>query len=249
MHRPRSQCSRDVCPIPSFTDPRVRTTAAGRRDHAEPCQAIGEARRGYRSRHGARDSWRRSQIDSEAEWTHWFSRPAHLVAPQLIGMALTLGGVGGLIVEVEAYEFGDPASHSFRGPTARNAPMFGAPARAYVYRAYGLHWCFNIVCEKGSAILLRSLEPRTGISTMRARRRNAADRMLCAGPGRLAVALAIDDKMNGASLLLPPFSLERRDRSSPVVSGPRIGISKAADVPWRFGARGSRFLSKPFSAS
>ncbi|MBC7282226.1 MAG: DNA-3-methyladenine glycosylase [Hoeflea sp.] len=182
------------------------------------------------------------------EWMHWFARPAHIVAPDLVGMSLEIDGVGGLIVEIEAYERDDPASHSFRGRTARNSAMFGPPGHAYVYRSYGIHWCFNIVCEEGSAVLLRALEPRSGIPTMRIRRRGIGDRLLCAGPGRLAEALAIDAGLNGAALFDAPFSLRPATGSMDIVAGPRIGITKAQDLPWRFGAAKSAFLSRPFRA-
>lgn len=185
-------------------------------------------------------------FDSLMEWMHWFARPAHIVAPELVGMSLEVDGTGGLIVEVEAYERDDPASHSFRGRTTRNSVMFGPPARAYVYRSYGLHWCFNIVCEEGSAVLLRALEPRSGVATMRIRRRGISDRLLCAGPGRLAEALAIDADLNGVALFDAPFSLRPAIGRVDIVSGPRIGIKKAPDVPWRFGAANSIFLSRPF---
>lgn len=185
-------------------------------------------------------------LDNPIDWMHWFARPAHLVAPTLVGMTLEIDGIGGLIVEVEAYERDDPASHSFRGRTAGNAAMFGPPAHAYVYRSYGLHWCFNIVCEEGSAVLLRALEPRSGVEAMRIRRCGIADRLLCAGPGRLAQALAIDARLNGAPLFEAPFSLRPGNSSAAVVTGPRIGITKARELPWRFGAADSAFLSRPF---
>jgi len=188
-------------------------------------------------------------FDSPTEWTNWFARSAHIVAPELVGMSLEVDGVGGRIVEVEAYERDDPASHSFPGRTTRNSAMFGPPARAYVYRSYGIHWCFNIVCEEGSAVLLRALEPRSGIPAMRVRRRGIKDKLLCAGPGRLAEALAIDAGLNGAALFDAPFSLRRQTVSMDIVTGPRIGITKAQDLPWRFGAANSVYLSRPFGTS
>lgn len=179
------------------------------------------------------------------DWTVFFARPASDVAAELVGTIVTVDGVGGPIVEVEAYEPHEPASHSFRGPTPRNAAMFGPPACAYVYRSYGIHWCFNIVCAPGSAVLVRAVEPASGIDVMRSRRGDVADRLLCAGPGRLCEALGIDRGLDGASLLAPPFALLRGSQGA-VMSGPRIGISKAVDLPWRFGAQGSRYLSRPF---
>ncbi|MET1116397.1 MAG: DNA-3-methyladenine glycosylase [Comamonas sp.] len=181
-----------------------------------------------------------------------FSAPSHEVALQLIGVTLLIDGVGGRIVETEAYDQSDPASHTFGGQTARNGAMFGPPGHAYVYRSYGLHWCFNTVCREaghGAGVLLRALEPTHGIDTMRARRGMEDLKLLCAGPGRLAQALGIDAQMNGQSLTEPPFELLARDAAAEVevLTGPRIGISKAVDVPWRFGLKGSRFLSRGFA--
>jgi len=183
-----------------------------------------------------------------------FSAPAHEVARQLIGVTLLIDGVGGTIVETEAYDQTDPASHTYAGQTARNGAMFGPPGHAYVYRSYGLHWCFNTVCREaghGAGVLLRAIEPTQGIETMRERRGLHALRLLCAGPGRLAQALGIDARLNAQPLALPPFELLARDAAAPVevVTGPRIGISKAVDVPWRFGLKGSRFLSRGFVAA
>ena len=174
----------------------------------------------------------------------FFARPASIVAPLLIGVELTVDGVGGTIVETEAYEADDPASHSFRGQTPRNAAMFGPPGRAYVYRSYGLHWCLNIVCQQGSAVLLRAIQPVRGIDIMQARRGIDDVRMLCSGPGRLSAALAVDRGLDGRSLLEPPFALQPAAASLRVVAVPRIGITRAAEVPWRFGMAGSRFLSR-----
>jgi DNA-3-methyladenine glycosylase len=169
------------------------------------------------------------------------------LAERLIGVVLTVDGVGGAIVETEAYDRTDPASHSFSGPTARNAPMFGPPGRAYVYRSYGMHWCFNIVCGgDAGAVLVRALQPTHGADIMRLRRGTENDRLLCAGPGRLCQALGIDAKLNNRDLAQPPFAIKPREQAPPIVIGPRIGITKAADRPWRFGLRGSRYLSKPF---
>ena len=177
----------------------------------------------------------------------FFDRDADTVARALLGVTLLVDGVGGTIVETEAYDASDPASHSFSGTTARNAAMFGPPGSAYVYRSYGLHWCLNFICMPGSAVLLRALEPQDGIELMRQRRGGIADRLLCAGPGRLAQALGIDAGSNGAALDRPPFALRDRDNIPDIVAGPRIGISKAADLSRRFCVLGSRYLSKPIA--
>jgi DNA-3-methyladenine glycosylase len=175
-----------------------------------------------------------------------FAGDAVEIARALIGSQLGVDGVGGLVVETEAYRIDDPASHSFRGPTMRNAAMFGSPGTAYVYRSYGLHWCLNIVCEAGSAVLLRALEPRWGLDVMATRRATAVPTLLCAGPGRLAQALAVDHAYNGVSLFHPPFEFSFPSQPQSVVVGERIGISRAADKPWRFGLAGSKFLSRGF---
>lgn len=184
-----------------------------------------------------------------------FNAPSHEVARRLIGVTLLVDGVGGRIVETEAYDQADPASHTFGGATARNAAMFGPPGCAYVYRSYGLHWCINTVCREaghGAGVLLRALEPTHGLDAMRARRGGMQNlRLLCAGPGRLAQALGIDADFNHRSLCAPPFALlepeaAHRIGAAQVVAGPRIGISKAVDVPWRFGLKGSRYLSRAF---
>lgn len=183
----------------------------------------------------------------QADQIAWFCDRAALdVAPALIGAELAVSGIGGVIVETEAYEADDPASHSFRGRTARNAAMFGPPGTAYVYRSYGIHWCFNIVCRPGSAVLVRAIEPRSGIEEM-VRRRGTADlRRLCAGPGRLCQALAIDAALNGTEIGTGGLVLVPCASGGPVVAGLRVGISKAIDRPWRFGRAGSRFVSRPF---
>jgi DNA-3-methyladenine glycosylase len=179
----------------------------------------------------------------------FFLAPSEQVARLLIGTLLLVDGVGGRIVETEAYDREDPASHTFSGPTARNAVMFGPPGRVYVYRSYGLHWCLNFVCREpghGAGVLIRALEPVTGLDLMRARRGLQEPRLLCAGPGRLAQALGISRAHNGMRLDTAPFELLPSIEPTIVVDGPRIGITKAMDVPWRFGLAGSKFLSRPF---
>jgi DNA-3-methyladenine glycosylase len=174
------------------------------------------------------------------------ARPPEEVARRLIGATLLVDGVGGRIVETEAYARDDPASHSHRGPTPRNGAMFGAPGTAYVYRSYGIHWCFNVVCAPGAAVLLRALEPARGIEAMRRRRGLEDVRLLCAGPGRLAQALAIDAGLNAASLFHGRVTIRLSGAVPDIAEGPRIGITKAAERPWRFGEKGSRYLSRPF---
>jgi DNA-3-methyladenine glycosylase len=181
----------------------------------------------------------------------FFARPVAEVAPDLVGCSLLRDGVGGVIVEVERYQQDDPASHSFRGPAGRAAVMFGPPGRLYVYRSYGVHWCANIVCEpegRGAAVLLRALSPTHGLEAMRARRGAVPDRLLCAGPGRLCAALGIDGGLDGAPAAGPGAAVRLGARTEPVelVSGPRVGITKAAGRPWRFGMAGSGHLSRPF---
>ncbi len=179
----------------------------------------------------------------------FFDRSVHDVAPDLIGATLLVDGVGGRLVEVEAYHQTDPAAHSYRGPTARNAVMFGPPGYAYVYRSYGIHWCLNFVCERpgsAAAVLIRAIEPTEGLATMRRRRGLRDERLLCSGPGRLCEALAVTQRQYGLPLDRAPFALFGRDRDIDIIAGPRIGLTKAADLPWRYGERGSRFLSKPF---
>lgn len=179
----------------------------------------------------------------------FFDRPAPEVSRDLIGASLLFGMVGGLIVEVEAYDAADPASHSFAGPTPRNRVMFGPPGHAYVYKIYGIHYCLNFVCQPGSAVLIRALEPTAGLDLMRERRGAMPARNLCSGPGKLAQALGIDLEHNGLPLDCPPFTLEPSASGHDVAVGPRIGITKAVDTPWRFVKAGSRFLSKPLRSS
>ena len=174
----------------------------------------------------------------------FFARSVHDVAPELVGATLLVDGVGGRIVEVEAYDHEDPAAHSYRGQTARNASMFGPPGHAYVYRSYGVHWCLNLVCEDASAVLVRALEPTHALDTMAARRGSAEPRLLAAGPGRLAQALGITREHDGLPLDRPPFELYSREDVE-VETGPRVGITKAAERPWRYGEAGSKFLSRP----
>lgn len=178
----------------------------------------------------------------------FFDRDVEAVAKDLIGAELTVAGVGGIIVEVEAYDDQDPASHSYVGPTLRNAIMFGPSGHAYVYRIYGLHWCLNVVTGpvgSGSAVLIRALQPTKGVDAMVTRRGVSERRKLCAGPGRLTQALAIDSSHNGAQLFEAPFSLSLHAVKAEVVAGPRIGISKATDLHRRFAAKGSAYLSRP----
>ena len=178
----------------------------------------------------------------------FFARSVHEVAPDLLGATLLVDGVGGRIVEVEAYDGADPASHGFRGRTPRNASMFGPPGHAYVYRSYGIHWCLNLVCEdEGSpaAVLLRALRPEHGLDRMRERRGLEEERLLCAGPGRLCQALGVTREHDGLRLDVPPFELRPPATPVEVVAGPRIGISRAAELPWRYAVAGSRFLSRP----
>ena len=179
----------------------------------------------------------------------FLARSVHKVAPDLIGATLLVNGVGGIIVEVEAYHHTDPAAHSFRGPTPRNRVMFGPPGFAYVYRSYGIHWCVNFVCEQegsASAVLIRALKPTHGLAAMRRRRHLVDERSLCSGPGKLTEALGITDKHSGLALDAPPIALHAHATRPEIAAGVRIGITKAVELPWRYGLKGSRFLSKPF---
>jgi DNA-3-methyladenine glycosylase len=179
-------------------------------------------------------------------------RNVHEVAPELIGATLLVDGVGGAIVEVEAYDHEDPAAHGFGNRrTARNASMFLPGGHAYVYRSYGIHWCLNFVCGdegEASAVLIRALEPTHGLDVMRSRRGLEDVRLLCAGPGRLCQALGVTREHDGLPLDRPPFALTARSGDVELVTGPRIGITKAVDQPWRYGLAGSRFASRPFRA-
>jgi len=178
-----------------------------------------------------------------------FAGDAPEVARALIGAVLLVDGVGGRIVETEAYDRADPASHTYPGPTARNSVMFGPPGRAYVYRSYGIHWCLNFVCREeghGAGVLIRAIEPLQGVATMCERRGLHEPRLLCSGPGRVGQALAITHAFNGHRLDHAPFEVKAREHDCEIAVGPRIGITKAADVPWRFGLAGSPFLSRKF---
>jgi DNA-3-methyladenine glycosylase len=175
-------------------------------------------------------------------------RSVHDAARALVGWTFLVDGVGGVLVETEAYAPDDPASHSFPGRTRRNASMFGPAGRLYVYRSYGVHWCANVVCGDrgvGAAVLLRALEPTRGIEEMRRRRGVADERLLCSGPGRLAQALGITDAHDGLSLDTPPFELHPPDAPPEVVVAPRVGITRAAEVHWRYALRGSAYVSRP----
>jgi len=178
-----------------------------------------------------------------------FAASAFVVARQMLGMSLLIDGVGGLIVETEAYDEKEPASHGFRGLTPRNAVLFGPPGHAYVYLSYGIHWCLNFVCREaghGAGVLIRALEPTTGISRMIKRRNRDDLRLLCSGPGRLGQALGVTPALNGKRIDAPPFELLAPNVSSRVVRGTRIGVSKATERRWRFGLAGSQFHSLPF---
>lgn len=196
----------------------------------------------------------------------FFARSVHEVAPELIGVTLLVAGVGGRIVEVEAYDRTDPASHAFRGPTPRNRAMFGPPGRAYVYRSYGIHWCLNLVCgvpgpdgaSPGEAVLVRALQPQHGLAEMEARRGTADPRALAAGPGRLAQALGVTAALDGTPLDAPPFELlaaqpppghdpatAAASAAPRVLATTRIGLTRAVDAPWRYLEAGSPWVSRP----
>lgn len=181
----------------------------------------------------------------------FFDRPPREVAVDLIGCTLLHDGIGGRIVETEAYERDDPACHAFGGRTARNAPIFGPPGRAYVYLCYGIHAMFNLVTDRegvAAAVLIRALEPTHGIPEMRSRRRKVRDRDLCSGPGKICQALGITLAQSGSSALHAPYGVfgrRRADQKPDVVAGPRIGLTKAAELPWRYCRAGSDYLSRP----
>jgi DNA-3-methyladenine glycosylase len=179
----------------------------------------------------------------------FFARSVHEVAPELIGATLLFKGVGGIIVEVEAYHHTDRAAHSYSGRTERNAVMFGPPGFSYVYRSYGIHWCVNFVCEadgSASAVLIRAIEPTEGLAAMKRRRGVKDERLLCSGPGRVCQALGITRAHNVLALDKPPFELRAQSGKPEIVTGPRIDITKAIEQPWRYGLAGSKLLSKPF---
>jgi DNA-3-methyladenine glycosylase len=182
----------------------------------------------------------------------FFDRPVLEVAPDLLGCVLRHGDTSGVIVETEAYHLSEPAAHSFNGLTPRNRTLFGPPGHAYVYRSYGIHSLVNAVCEPegvGAAVLIRALEPRDGIGRMLARRRVGREVELCSGPGKLTQALAIELDLDGVDLLGGPLRIEARPpewRDVRWVTGPRIGITKAVELPWRFCAVGAPSVSRPW---
>ncbi len=187
----------------------------------------------------------KSQTNPAPFPARWFARPAPDVARGLIGATVTLRGCGGMVVETEAYTPDDPASHSFPGPTARNAAMFGPPGRAYVYRSYGIHLCLNVTCGEGHAVLIRAIVPEHGLAAMTTRRGTDHPRLLASGPGRLGQALGVTLADNHRPFDAPDFAF-RAGRPAPIITGPRIGITRATDRPWRFGLAGSPYLSRPF---
>jgi len=177
----------------------------------------------------------------------FFARTVHEVAPDLIGATLLVDGVGGRIVEVEAYDQEDPASHGYRGQTPRNASMFGPPGHAYVYRSYGIHWCLNLVCGAEGvpeAALVRALEPTAGLDEQRRRRGRDDLRALCSGPGKLCQALAVTREHDGLALDRPPFRLTERDTIPEIVTGPRVGLTRATELSWRYLEAGSPYVSR-----
>jgi DNA-3-methyladenine glycosylase len=184
----------------------------------------------------------------------FFARSVHEVARDLIGCALLFEGVGGVIVETESYHREDPACHAYVGLTRRTSVLFGPPGRAYVYFSYGVHNLLNAVAEPdgdAAAVLIRALDPRWGIEEMQRRRGREGLRELCSGPGKLTQAIGVGLEHNGISLLEPPFELRGREGSADVAvaTGPRIGITKATEHPWRFCAAKSAFLSRPVPAA
>jgi len=182
----------------------------------------------------------------------FFARSVHEVAPELIGCELKVGESAGVIIETEAYDASDPACHAYIGLTARNRVLFGPPGRAYVYLSYGIHSLLNVVAEPegdAAAVLIRALEPTVGVELMRARRGRSELAELCSGPGKLTEALGVGLELNGADLSSPPFAISPPPdgwRQVEVVSGPRIGITKAVELPWRYCAAGNRHVSRPW---
>jgi len=182
----------------------------------------------------------------------FFDRSVHEVARELIGCELSVGETAGIIVETEAYDETDPACHAYIGRTARNEVLFGPPGRAYVYLSYGIHSLLNAVAEpegSAAAVLIRALEPTAGIDLMRERRDRDVPEELCSGPGKLTEALGVDLGLNGADLLQPPFRISARtpERDAlEIAASPRIGITKAAELPWRYSVKGSRHVSRPW---
>jgi DNA-3-methyladenine glycosylase len=185
----------------------------------------------------------------------FFDRSVHEVARELIGCELAVGETAGIIVETEAYEAADPACHAYIGRTARNEVLFGPPGHVYVYLSYGIHSLLNFVTEpegNASAVLIRALEPTEGIDLMRERRGRDEIEQLCSGPGKLTEALGVDLSLNGADLFAPPFELADPDSAwakAEITASPRIGITKAAELPWRYCLSGSRFVSRPWPGS
>jgi DNA-3-methyladenine glycosylase len=178
----------------------------------------------------------------------FFARPAVEVARDLVGVTLLLAGVGGRIVEVEAYDQDEPASHGFRGPTEATRALFGPPGRAYIYRSHGLHWCLNAVCDRpgrAAGVLVRALEPTHELATMAARRGTDDPKLLCSGPGRIGQSLAVTGACNGRRLDAPPFRLLQRQTEPEIAATPRVGISRATGLPWRFVDARSPFVSRP----
>jgi DNA-3-methyladenine glycosylase len=185
----------------------------------------------------------------------FFDRSVHEVARDLIGCELAVGETSGVIVETEAYDETDPACHAYIGRTQRNEVLFGPPGHAYVYLSYGIHSLLNFVTEPegtASAVLIRALEPTEGIEVMRGRRGRDEVAQLCSGPGKLSEALGVGLSLNGSDLFQPPFEISEADRATPeaeITASPRIGITKAAELPWRYSVAGSRFVSRPWPAS
>jgi DNA-3-methyladenine glycosylase len=177
----------------------------------------------------------------------FFARSVHEVAPDLIGVTLLVDGVGGLIVEVEAYDQEDPASHGYRGRTPRTEAMFGPPGHAYVYRSYGIHWCLNLVCGAEGvpeAALVRALEPTAGLDVQRRRRGVEELLALCSGPGKLCQALGVTGEHDGLPLDRAPFRLEQRKDVPEIVTAPRVGITRATELNWRYLEAGSPYVSR-----